>query len=241
MAAIVIQARMGSTRLPGKVLRPLAGRSVLAWVIRAARVSEAAEQVVVATTTSRDDDAVADEAVASGAEVVRGDEEDVLSRFLVAIEQEEDEIGVVRLTADCPLLDPTIIRACVRIFEVLDADYVSTISPRSLPRGLDVEVASAGALRRAGREARGADRVHVTSYLYREPGRFEVAGLTFSPSADDLRVTLDTPEDARAMEALVDELGDRPPAWREVVELLRRRPDIVALNAEVRQKSLDEG
>lgn len=241
MLVIIIQARVGATRLPGKVLRPLARRSVLGWVVRVALASQVADRVVVATTTRRDDDAVTDAATALGAEVVRGDEDDVLSRFLLAVEREDDATVVVRLTADCPLLDPALIRACARVFNSLDVDYVSTISPRSLPRGLDVEVAAAGALRRAGREASGADRVHVTPYLYREPGRFKVAGLTFSPPADDLRVTLDTPEDADAIDAIVEELGDRPPAWREVVDLLRRRPDIVALNAEVRQKSLDEG
>lgn len=241
VAVIVIQARMGSTRLPGKVLRPLAGRSVLGWVVHAARASEAAERVVVATTTRPDDDVVVEEATASGAEVIRGDEDDVLSRFVKAVDQEDDATGVVRLTADCPLLDPTLVRACVRVFDALDVDYVSTISPRSLPRGLDVEVASAGALRRADREASGADRAHVTSYLYRELGRFRVAGLTFSPPADDLRVTMDTIEDVAAIEAIVEVLGDRPPLWREVVDLLRHRPDIAALNTEVRQKNLDEG
>lgn len=237
---IVIQARMGSTRLPGKVLRPLAGRTVLGWVVRAAHTADLADRVVVATTTRQSDDDVAEAARAAGAEVVRGDEQDVLARFLLALEDEDNTTAVVRLTADCPLLDPALIRACVRAYEVLDVDYLSTISPRSLPRGLDVEVASVGALRRAGREADGVDRAHVTSYLYREPGRFRVAGLTFSPPADDLRVTLDTPQDAQAIEAIVDVLGDRPPSRQEVVAVLRERKDIVARNAEVRQKGLDE-
>lgn len=241
MPVIIIQARMGSTRLPGKVLRPLASRSVLGWAIRAAQAAHVTDRVIVATTSRDDDDVVTDAARAAGAEVVRGDEEDVLARFLLALEGEYDTTAVVRLTADCPLLDPALIRACVRAFEALGVDYLSTISPRSLPRGLDIEVASVGALRRTGREADGVDRAHVTSYLYREPGRFRVAGLTFSPPADDLRVTLDTPADAAAIEAIVDELGDRPPSRHEVVDLLRRRPDIVDLNVRVRQKSLDEG
>lgn len=241
MSVSVIQARMGSTRFPGKVLFALGDRSILAWVVRAAFAAEATDRVVVATTSGSADDFVSAEASALGATVVRGDEEDVLSRFLLATEGEADASRVVRLTADCPLLDPQLIRACSQVFEALDVDYFSTTARRSLPRGLDVEVASVGALRRAGREAAGVDRTHVTSYLYREPGRFRVAGLTFSPPADDLRVTLDTVEDAAAIEAIVEELGDRPPSWREVVDLLRRRPDIVALNNGVRQKDLDEG
>lgn len=238
---IVIQARMGSTRLPGKVLRPLAGRSVLGWVIRAAFASQVPGGVVVATTDEPADDAVAADAASHGATVVRGDVDDVLSRFLYATSDAKPDAAVVRLTADCPLLDPSIIRGCWAAFEALDVDYLSTVTPRSLPRGLDVEVASVAALRQAGREAATTDRVHVTSYLYRRPGRFRVAGLTFSPAADDLRVTLDTSEDAAALDLLVQELGDRPPGFREVVEVLRRRPDIAALNADVRQKTVDEG
>lgn len=241
MTLNVIQARMGATRLPGKVLRPLAGRSVLGWVVRAAQAADPTSKVVVATSRSPADDAVASEAIACGAKVVRGSEEDVLSRFLLAIEAEDDRTAVVRLTADNPLADPALIRACASAFECLDVEYLSTVTGGSLPHGLDVEVASVGALRRAGREASDVDRVHVTSYLYREPGQFRLAGLTFSPRADDLRVTMDTAEDAAAIEAIVAELGDRPPAWHEIVELLRRRPDIVELNASVHQKALGEG
>lgn len=241
MADVIIQARMGSSRLPGKVLRPLGGRSVLAWVIRAAVASQAAERVVVATSDAPADDMVAAAARELGADVHRGSELDVLSRFVGALDGRSDATTVVRLTADCPLLDPSLIRACVGAFEALETDYLSTVNPRTLPRGLDVEVTSAGALRVANRSASGADRAHVTSFLYREPGRFRVAGMTFAPPAAHLRVTLDTPEDARAIEQIVAALGDHPLAWRDVVDLLSKRPDIVALNAGVRQKSLSEG
>lgn len=236
----VIQARMGSTRLPGKVLRDLCSRPVLGWVVRAATEAVGLERVVVATTTRTEDDVVTELAKELGVRVSRGSERDVLGRFMHAMD-EHGGGAAVRLTADCPLLDPALIRAAVAAFDELDVDYLSTITPRSLPRGLDVEVASAEALRTADAETIGADRAHVTSYLYREPGRFRTAGLTFQPKADDLRVTLDTEADAAALDAIVDELGDRPPPWREVVELLRGRPDIVALNAEVEQKPIDEG
>lgn len=241
MADIIIQARMGSSRLPGKVLRPLGGGSVLAWVVRAAALSQAAERVVVATSVAPVDDVVASAATALGVEVHRGSEHDVLSRFIGALEGRDDATTVVRLTADCPLLDPSLIRGCVGAFAALTTDYLSTVGPRTLPRGLDVEVTTAGALRVADRRASGADRAHVTSFLYREPEQFRVTGVTFAPAADDLRVTLDTPEDARAIEEIVAELGDRPPPWQDVVALLRRRPDIVAMNADVRQRPLSEG
>lgn len=237
----VIQARMGSTRLPGKVLRALGGRPVLAWVVAAAHRSGACDEVVVATTTEDADDPVAALAADLGATVVRGDVDDVLSRYLLAVEA-TDAAVVVRLTADCPLLDPRVIRLCVRAFEPELLDYLSTNHPRTLAHGLDVEVASAAALRRADEEATGVDRVHVTSYLYRVPGRFRVAGVAFDPPSDDLRLTLDEPADAELLDAVVAELGAAAASdLHAVVALLRSRPDLVSLNAAVRQKAVEEG
>ncbi|KAA0234482.1 MAG: 3-deoxy-manno-octulosonate cytidylyltransferase [Acidimicrobiales bacterium] len=240
MATAIIQARMGSTRLPGKVLRGLGGRSVLGWVVRAADESRAFDRVVVATTTLDEDDAVESEASALGVEAVRGPVDDVLSRFLLLVDAGSAD-PLVRLTADCPLLDPAVIAMVVGAFDAGDVDYLSTTHPRSLPRGLDVEAFSADTLRKAGEMADGTDRVHVTSCIYRNPVVFKTAGLIFHPRADDLRVTLDTPADAELIEAVVAQLGDRPPRWRELVDLLRKRPDIAAINAHVRQKQPHEG
>lgn len=240
-AVAVIQARMSSTRLPGKVLRPLAGRSTLGWVVRAARAATPEiHRVIVATSVDLSDDPVSDAALGLGVDVARGPLEDVLGRFVEALDGTGDDTPVVRLTADCPLLDPVLISGAVAAFRRLEVDYLSTIAPRSLPRGLDVEVTTAGVLREIDRVAEGADRAHVTSHIYRS-GDWRLAGLTFSPAASDLRVTLDTEADAAALDAIVAELGDAPPAWTDVVSLLRSRPDLVALNAGVRQKPIDAG
>ncbi len=241
MAVAVIQARMGSSRLPGKVLRPLGARSVLAWVVRAARASGEIDEVVVATSTRPGDDVVAEEAATLGCRVARGPEDDVLGRFLIALASCPDETTVVRLTADCPLLDPAVIGFAVRAFASAPLDYLSTTLTRTLPRGLDVEVTSAGALRALDALAVGTERVHVTPHFYLHPEQHSIAGLSFAPPADDLRVTLDEPDDAAVIEALVDLLGDEPPAWRDLVATLRLRDDLVARNAAVRQKEIDEG
>ena len=165
----------------------------------------------------------------------------VLARFVLAVDLHPCD-AVVRLTADCPLLDPALIAAVVTAWRSSPGlDYVSTTLHRTLPRGLDVELARADALRVLAETARGHDRAHVTSGLYADPERWRLQGLSFEPAADDLRVTLDTAEDGAALDALVAALGDRPPAWRTVVELLRGRPDIVALNAHVQQKALEAG
>jgi len=237
----VIQARTGSSRLPGKVLEDLGGRPVLEWVVRAARAASQVDTVVVATSTLPADDAVADLAASLGVEVVRGSEDDVLSRFVAALDAYPAD-AVVRLTADCPLLDPTLIDAVAGAWAAAPShDYVSTVLVRCLPRGLDVELVTAGALRAVDRIAVGHDRVHVTSLLYAEPTAYSLLGVCVTPPANDLRVTLDTREDLALLRALVAELPDAPPSWREVVSILRSRPDLVAVNSAVRQKRIEAG
>ena len=237
----VIQARAGSSRLPGKVLEDLGGRPVLEWVVRAARAATRIDEVIVATSTLAGDDAVADLAQSLGVMVVRGSEDDVLSRFVAALDAHPAD-ALVRLTADCPLLDPTLINAVAGAWAAAPThDYVSTVLVRCLPRGLDVELVSAQALRAVDRTATGHDRVHVTSALYADPTAYRLLGLCVTPPADDLRVTLDTAEDLVLLRALVALLPDAPPAWRDVVATLRARPDLVAVNAGVQQKPLEAG
>ena len=235
----VIQARAGSTRLPGKVLADLGGRPVLEWVVRAARAASQIDEVVVATSTVTVDDVVADLAESLGVPVVRGSEDDVLSRFVAALDAHPAD-ALVRLTADCPLLDPTLIDAVAGAWAAAPThDYVSTILVRCLPRGLDVELVTAEALRAVDRMATGHDRVHVTSALYADPTAYRLLGVCVTPPADDLRVTLDTQEDLVLLRALVAVLPDAPPSWRDVVAVLRARPDLVAVNANVEQKPIE--
>jgi spore coat polysaccharide biosynthesis protein SpsF len=242
----VVQARMGSSRLPGKVLRCLAGRTVLEWVVRAARCATGLDDLVVATTRAAEDDAIVDECRRLDVDVARGDRDDVLSRFLQAIDGRAAH-GVARFTADCPLLDPSLITTVVGTWSQHgeDLDHLSTANPRCLPRGLDVEVAATDALRALERTLNepgtAHHRTHVTSYLYNNPDRFRVAGLVLHPDASDLRITLDTVDDLSLLEAVVARIGDRPPHWREVVRLLREDPGLRAMNAQVTQKNLVEG
>lgn len=236
----IIQARMGSTRLPGKVLRPLGDRPTLAWVVDAATRCSVVDGVVVATTQAAEDDAIANWCHENSIPIFRGATDDVLGRFLGVLDTHPAS-AVVRLTADCPLLDPAVIGATVAAFQHAEVDYASTVHPRTLPRGLDVEVISANTLRLVGAEADGADRVHVTSFIGQHKERFNSLGVVFAPPADDLRLTLDTAEDAELLDRLVAELGVEAQHRVRVIELLRRRPDLVALNARVRQKAVQEG
>lgn len=220
----------------------LGGRSVLAWVVRAAKESTQIDDVVVATSTAPGDDDVAQLAASLGVAVVRGSEDDVLSRYILAI-TESGADAIVRLTADCPLLDPWLIDQAVRLWRSDPSlDYVSTTLVRSLPRGLDVEVASAGALTDVDAKATGYHRTHVTSLLYSPESDYSRFGLVTSPPASDLRVTLDTEEDLDALKALVSIIGDdNPPSWHSVVRALRAHPHVASTNQGVRQKDLADG
>jgi spore coat polysaccharide biosynthesis protein SpsF len=232
---------MGSTRLPGKVLEDLGGRSVLAWVLRGCAAARLVDEVVVATSTDARDDAVEEAARHLGVAVVRGSEDDVLDRFLLALDRHPAD-AVVRVTADCPFVDPGLVDALVGTWRAVEGlDYVSTVLVRTLPHGLDVELVTADALRRVDVGATGHHRVHVTSGIYTAPDDFSVMGLCFAPDASDLRVTLDTADDLRMLRAVVDARGTSLPSRAELVALLRSRPDLAAINAEVRQKTLAEG
>jgi spore coat polysaccharide biosynthesis protein SpsF len=234
----VIQARLSSTRLPGKVLRSLGGKTVLSWVIRAASQASGVDTVILATSDSPEDDAVAEEARRCGAAVVRGPLDDVLARYALAVRSYPCD-AVVRLTADCPLHDPALIAQVVGLWRADPTlDHVSNIVVRRYPRGFDTELVRRDVLEEQDRTATGSHREHVTSNIYTRPDVYRCGGVVPGVDNSDLRVTLDTEEDARLLDAVVLELGAGVPHWEDVVSLLRSRPDLVALNASVAQKSV---
>ena len=236
----VIQARMGSSRLPGKVLRPLAGRTALGRLVRAVQESGAVDDVVIATTVEESDDPVASEAERLGVPVHRGATDDVLSRFLGALEAHPGD-AVMRFTADCPLLDPEIAALGAQVFRSIPGlDYLTTSLARTLPRGMDVEIIRATTLRALDGVATDYHRTHVTSYVYTNPDRFRVIGLTLPPNRGHLRLTLDTAEDWQLIQAVVNHFGDSTVSLAKLVDWLDAHPEIRALNAQVEQKTLDQ-
>jgi spore coat polysaccharide biosynthesis protein SpsF len=234
----VVQARMGSTRLPGKVLKQLAGRTVLERVVRAARDSNVLDELVVATTGEGVDDAIVAECAKIGVPVHRGPVDDVLTRFLGVLEEYESQT-VLRFTADCPLLDPELVALAAKVFAAAPyVDYLSTSIARTLPRGLDVEVVRTDVLRSIDKLATEHHRTHVTSYLYSHPEDFTVLGLTLQPDLSHLRLTLDTPDDWRLIEAIIEHFGDVSVPVRTLTDWLAHRPELTVLNAHVEQKTL---
>jgi spore coat polysaccharide biosynthesis protein SpsF len=198
----VIQARMGSSRLPGKVLMELSGRPMLAFMLE--RLSLLPElRLVVATSGESRDDAVAECAAAARVAVVRGDEHDVLDRYRLAIERYPSD-HVVRLTADCPLIDPGIVRYAIADHYRTGADYTSNTLIRTYPDGLDVEVISRAALVAACDEADDpAEREHVTPFVYRHNRRFLLRAVRSAARVGHLRWTVDTEADLDAVRAMV--------------------------------------
>jgi len=196
MIVAILQARMTSTRLPGKVLAPVLGRPVLGRQVERLERSQRLDRIILATTDEAIDDPVADYALELGLGLARGSRDDVLSRFLLALDQVPEATALVRLTADCPLADWRVIDAVIDQHLNTGADYTRNTLVRTFPHGLDAEVMKPEVLRRAGAEATTRhEREHVTPYIYETPGRFRLASVERKPSLAHLRWTVDYPED----------------------------------------------
>ena len=233
----IIQARLDSSRLPGKVLADLGGAPMLDRVIARAAACPAIGRIVVATTDRPLDDAIADRARDLDCEVYRGSANDVLGRYVGAARASGAHV-VVRLTADCPLLDPQVIGAVIAALRG-DVDYASNTHARTFPRGLDVEAFHADVLVRLDRAAHSdAAREHVTAFVMERPDLFSVCQVVSPRDDSDLRLTVDTPEDLALVRAIHAglRLDHRIVPYRDVVSWLRARPAVREVNAHVVQR-----
>ena len=238
----IIQARMGSTRLPGKVLLDLAGRTMLARVACRAGRAQLIDEVLVATTVAPGDDPIVDECNRLSVACFRGDEHDVLDRYHRAAATCGADV-VVRITSDCPLIDPGVTDHVVRAFLDHEPDYASNTLERTYPRGLDTEVVTAAGLARAAREANEPyQRTHVMPYFYQHPERFRLLAVTGPQDFSGYRWTVDSPEDLQFVRAVYRRMGgDDAWCWHDVCQLLASEPGLAGLNRHVRQKELVEG
>jgi spore coat polysaccharide biosynthesis protein SpsF len=238
----IVQARMGSTRLPGKVLMYLGGKTALARVVTRLRRATLINEVVVATSDLPSDDRIARECEYLGVRYFRGSECDVLDRYYRAA-KEFDADAVVRITSDCPIIDPQLVDETIHAFQQHEADYASNVIPRTYPRGLDTEVFTTEALAWAWLEAREPhQREHVTPYFYEHPEIFKVASAAAEADYGGYRWTLDTPEDLELLRTIYSRFDDRDDfSWRDVVTLMEREPDLAALNSHIAQKAVLAG
>ncbi len=241
----IIQARMGSSRLPGKVLRLLGEEPILAWVVERVRLARLVDEVVVATTDDPADNPLADFCTQRGYPLFRGSQFDVLDRFVQAARTYRAEI-VVRITADCPLIDPDIVDLTIQRLLDTGADFSANRLPppwhRTYPIGLDVEVVTMPALERAWNEATATfEREHVLPYLYDEPGRFKVEVVDTFPDYGHLRWTVDTPADLEMLQKLVAYLPSMTGFnWQDVLANWQTHPELAAINADIHHKKVDD-
>ncbi|MGB7571727.1 MAG: glycosyltransferase family protein [Methanothrix sp.] len=237
----IIQARMGSSRLPGKALKDIHGRSMLARVVRRAGRSALIDKLVVATTEKKTDDVIVSECDSLGISCFRGSEDDVLDRYYQAARAFSAD-SIVRITSDCPLIDPEIIDRVVQAFLDIGPDYASNTIASTYPRGLDVEAFTFDALKKAWDEA-SADfqHVHVTPYIYQHPEQFKILSVSGEENWSNYRWTVDTREDLTLVRAVYEKIDrDDYFSWRDVLELFRKEPNLAELNRHIRQKSLEE-
>lgn len=237
----IVQARMGSTRLPGKALLDICGEPMLARVMMRCQRATMLNQVVVATTTEPADDVLCELCAARGWSVYRGSQDDVLDRYYQTAKQCAADI-VVRITSDCPVIDPEVIDLTINEFLRLqpNCDYVSNGEPpRPYPRGLDVEALHFRTLEQAWREAQEtAFREHVTLYVNRHPEKFRCVPILAERDYSAQRWTVDTAEDRALVVKLYEHFGHDRFGWRDVLAVLTEHPEWAEVNRHVRQKTV---
>ena len=240
--AAIIQARMGSTRLPAKVMKEIKGKTVLSHVIERVRQSKMLDDIIIATTTLDRDDLIENEAIKCGAKVFRGSEDDVLSRYYYTAKENNIDV-VVRITSDCPLIDPHVVDEITNFYLAGNYDLVtnagSDLSQRTYPRGLDTEIFSFAALEEAFINGRAKyQREHVTPYIYENSNKMYYYKNVIDYSRH--RWTLDTEEDFELINKIYEKLykGCHDFYLNDIIELFNREPDLFEINAHIEQKKI---
>jgi len=238
----IIQARMGSTRLPEKVMREIGKKTMLSRVVQRTARSELIDKIVVATTAKTSDDPIVAECDRLNVPVFRGDEQDVLDRYYQAAMAYQAE-AIVRITSDCPLIEPEVVDRVIRAFLDESPDYASNSLEKTYPRGLDAEVVTLEALIRAWQEATEPyQRVHVTPYIYQNPDQFKLLPVKSDVDYSRYRWTVDSQEDLDFVRAIYSRFGNEDAfTWKDVLSILAAEPELAEINRHIRQKSLEEG
>ncbi|MDX9924606.1 MAG: glycosyltransferase family protein [Ignavibacteriaceae bacterium] len=238
---VIVQARLGSTRLPSKVLKDLSGKPVLYHVLERIRNAKLVDNIVIATTDLDSDEPLVEYLRENKINYYRGSSEDVLSRYYETALQYKADI-IIRITSDCPLIDPIVIDEIINIYlENNNYDYVSNTLMRSFPRGLDVELFTFDSLKKSFLKAEQKwEREHVTPYIYTNRDLFNVYNFANKTDQSFFRWTLDTPEDYQLIKEIYDSLYNEGKIFttEEVISLFRNRPELIDINKHIEQKKL---
>jgi len=238
----IIQARMGSTRLPGKVMKEILGKPVIQWDLDRISLSKLIDEIIVAIPYGKENDVIVDTIKQYNDKIVttRGSEDDVLDRYYQAAVQTNADV-IVRITSDCPLIDPVVIDNVIEQFLDNDCDYCSNSLTRTYPRGLDTEVFSFKTLEEAWNEAKkGYEKEHVTPYIIENPDKFKLLNVANHIDLSNLRWTLDTKEDFEFINAVYKRIFPKKQLFLmdDVLELLDKEPELIDINRHIEQKLL---
>lgn len=239
---VIVQARMGSSRLPGKILKQVLGRPLLSYQIERINRAKHVTGIIIATTTNASEMPIVKLCEHLSYPVFRGSEDDVLSRYYGAAKETGADV-IVRLTSDCPVIDPDVIDDVIEYYLSHTYDYVSNSLERSYPRGMDTEVFSFKVLEEAYCKADlEFQREHVTPYIYQNPNIYKLGNVLLSADESNHRWTVDTPEDFELIKLMIEHLYPVTPDFslKDMLELHKRYPAWREINAEIEQKKLGE-
>jgi spore coat polysaccharide biosynthesis protein SpsF len=239
---LTIEARMRSSRLPGKVLKPILDRPMLGLMIERLQRARTIDGIVVATTVNPSDDPIVNLAQSLNIDYFRGSEDDVLARVLGAAQQFGADV-IVETTGDCPLIDPAIIDKVVSDYRIGGADFVSNNLVYSTPRGMDTRVFSTESLAEINRISQDpADREHVSLYYWEHPEKYQLRNVSteLPPEVAGLRLTVDTPEDFELVRRVFEDLYPVKSNFSltDILALFKRKPEIPAINQDIQQKAV---
>lgn len=238
----IIQARMGSTRLPGKIMKNLLGKPVILWDLDRVSLSKLVDEIVVAIPYGKENDVIVDtvKEYNDKVKIVRGSEDDVLDRYYQAAMQTNADV-VVRITSDCPLIDPVVIDEIIKLFLDKNCDYCSNSLIRTYPRGLDTEVFSFKVLEEAWNKAKkDYEREHVTPYIIDNPDKFTLLNVANDIDLSNMRWTLDTQEDLEFIDTIYKRMYSKNQFFLmdDVLKLLEKEPELIDINNHIEQKQV---
>jgi len=237
MIGAIIQARTASTRLPQKVIKKIEGKTVLEQVILRVKKVKGLERIILATTNKREDDILESIAKKLNISVFRGSENDVLDRYYQAAKLFKID-PVIRITADCPLLDPKVVEKVIDFYLKGNYDYVSNVRPPTFPDGLDVEIFSFETLKKIWKKAKlPSEREHVTAYIGNHPEMFRIGNVTAKKDFNYLRLVLDEKEDLILIREIYKKLYDKNRFFglEDILKLFERKPELIKINQQIKR------
>ena len=225
----IIQARMGSSRFPGKILERINGITILQSLFEQLKYSELIDNKIIATTENKEDDALVDFGNSEKIDIFRGSDIDVLDRYYQCAKTNSLE-NIVRITSDCPLIDPTIIDAVINQYKSGNYDYVNNFSKTRCASGFEIEIFSFACIEEAWKNAKNDEREHVTKYIYHNPNKFKIGNTSDEKSFKDLHLSVDTESDLELVRLIYDKINSRPILFSQILNIISLNPSILQIN-----------